>query len=166
VRMCRISPHNQHLCAVSDSGVLTVWDAPTGTQLYQVRNHSTVALSCDISCDGRLVASAGADGRVVVCDLASGSMTSCMNPFAASLGAVCSFSPTVPNVLGCAFALPEHKSLVLAYDLRNTTSVEFIGLPGHMHSLTWLATGTDLVTADSESNVCTWRLLFEDTIGI
>jgi WD40 repeat protein len=63
------SPDGQHLIGALASNSLRVWDLPTGQEAGQLPGHSSPARSLACSPDGKLLASGGSQGAILLWDL-------------------------------------------------------------------------------------------------
>ncbi len=66
------SPDGRRLVSAGREGVLHLWDAATGRDLYTLSGHKQEVNSAAFSPDGAALASVGDDGRIILWDAATG----------------------------------------------------------------------------------------------
>ncbi len=66
------SPDSRHLLAVGDDAVSRLWDVETGEQVGELRGHDDSIRDAQFSPDGQMIATASADGSVIVWERGSG----------------------------------------------------------------------------------------------
>ena len=69
---CAISPDASFVVAGGEDGVLTIWDAHTGSERARLVGHTAAVRRCAISPDGSFIVSAGYDRRIRIWDAATG----------------------------------------------------------------------------------------------
>ena len=65
-----VSPNNRSFVVAGPDGV-TLWDVETGEMLREFEGHTDYVISCSFSQDGRKLMTAGHDGTIRICDLAT-----------------------------------------------------------------------------------------------
>jgi WD40 repeat protein/serine/threonine protein kinase len=137
-----------------------LWDLATGTALLTLRGHASDVERLAFRADGRLLASASADGTVIVWDTTNGRKVATLPSHVPGQELTClAFSPDGRKLATASgiYNLPDQPGEVRLWDL--ATGRETLVLSGHksrITSLTFSPDGHRLVSADNEGFIRVW----------
>ena len=156
VRTVAFSFDNRMLAGGSDDGIIQVWDAGTGDQIYEFKEHTNSVQAVHFSRNRTELVSASLDGNVLLWSLVGegGRLHSPIQHNASVYTA--KFSPD-----GNTFATGSADKLIRLWDTNTTKhNLTFTGHKDSVSDIDFSPDGTTLVSASPDGTILLW-----DTIG-
>ena len=154
VRAIAFSSDGKRLASAGHDGTVSVWEVPTGRELFRFRGHGGDVMCVAFSADGKVVASGGADGAVRLWSTqgaTSGKELCALMGKAEAIEAL-AFSPD-----GKVLAVGGDDGLLRLFDASGSKLLRQMSQDRGIRCVSWSADGKTIATNAAQHSVALWN---------